>query len=473
MSEENPYGSHQVAVQNTYPLHLSQSAGNILQSNSSPVVPVNPSYIRRNPSIGTFSGGNNFSMNGVAQHNHPQQPFTYQHAIASTPRGPSPNVAAPSWAPTFFAGSSVISAPSNDPTHRNPTNDTSQSNTPYPSQGQGDQWDKSRPSFVRPQFQDQMFAQPPKAGGAHYNLHQHQHYSRPPHPPIEPGAAAPSPPTQYPSSPRAPLSVHPNTNGVSRSQQTFRQSNYPQVTLISPDSTLESLDRRIEPILNSHANGFTDSSQTATTTHHPVQQQHTGRAHNLRLTTDHTENGARNPDGSFIPSQRNGDGCCRQLPDRNAQGLNHPGSGIKASRSSDYDSADDERLVKRESNSQTPTVNMSPIGTRGEGLKEQSPSFPGKECKIGILDNQTKKRGAAVFRDNGIDYYENEKVPAGVKAPTGWQIGTGKQTKGLLLPVTKDGIPVNPEWGFTAGGKARQRLPQACKNCRAKKIRCV
>jgi hypothetical protein len=90
------------------------------------------------------------------------------------------------------------------------------------------------------------------------------------------------------------------------------------------------------------------------------------------------------------------------------------------------------------------------------------------------LELPGKKKGMPVFRgSDGTDYYENEPVPPGVEIPEGWQIGTGKQTKGLLLPRVKDGIQVNPEWGFTAGGRARQRLPQACKNCRAKKIRCV
>lgn len=91
-------------------------------------------------------------------------------------------------------------------------------------------------------------------------------------------------------------------------------------------------------------------------------------------------------------------------------------------------------------------------------------------------DPPPKKKGVPVFRDrNGREYYENDPVPpeAEPQIPATYQIGNGKHTKGLLLPKVKDGITVNPEWGFTAGGKARQRLPQACKNCRAKKIRCM
>jgi hypothetical protein len=104
----------------------------------------------------------------------------------------------------------------------------------------------------------------------------------------------------------------------------------------------------------------------------------------------------------------------------------------------------------------------SPPGVNFQGSPKSATAEPGK------------KKGLPVFADHdGNEYFENEPVPANVPIPPGWQIGTGKGTKGLLLPMVKDGISVNPEWGFTAGGKARQRLPQACKNCRAKKIRCV
>lgn len=41
------------------------------------------------------------------------------------------------------------------------------------------------------------------------------------------------------------------------------------------------------------------------------------------------------------------------------------------------------------------------------------------------------------------------------------------------LPKEIDGIEVNPEWGLTKAGKARQRLPIACTNCRGKKIKCL
>ncbi|KAF3920216.1 hypothetical protein AA313_de0206519 [Arthrobotrys entomopaga] len=43
----------------------------------------------------------------------------------------------------------------------------------------------------------------------------------------------------------------------------------------------------------------------------------------------------------------------------------------------------------------------------------------------------------------------------------------------LDLPREVDGIEVNPEWGLTKAGKARQRLPIACTNCRGKKIKCL
>ena len=41
------------------------------------------------------------------------------------------------------------------------------------------------------------------------------------------------------------------------------------------------------------------------------------------------------------------------------------------------------------------------------------------------------------------------------------------------LPKEVDGITVNPEWGLTKAGKARQRLPVACLTCRTKKIKCL
>ena len=148
------------------------------------------------------------------------------------------------------------------------------------------------------------------------------------------------------------------------------------------------------------------------------------------------------------------------------------GGGGGGGQYTQFDS-DDERRVKRETASRSPSISMSPRTSRTD--RPRSQSFAESETKDPKLDQlQAKKKGAPVFRGTDmVDYYENEPVPEGVEPPPGWQIGTGKQTKGLLLPKEKDGITVNPEWGFTAGGKARQRLPQACRNCRAKKIRCV
>ncbi|EWC47405.1 hypothetical protein DRE_00373 [Drechslerella stenobrocha 248] len=68
--------------------------------------------------------------------------------------------------------------------------------------------------------------------------------------------------------------------------------------------------------------------------------------------------------------------------------------------------------------------------------------------------------------------------------PPGFALGRGapfdldteherKMSDGPGLPKEVDGVEVNPEWGLTKAGKARQRLPIACTNCRGKKVRCL
>ncbi|KAK6523731.1 hypothetical protein TWF281_001703 [Arthrobotrys megalospora] len=64
--------------------------------------------------------------------------------------------------------------------------------------------------------------------------------------------------------------------------------------------------------------------------------------------------------------------------------------------------------------------------------------------------------------------------------PPGFTLGRGApfEFKSVMsdqpeLPREIDGIEVNPEWGLTKAGKARQRLPIACTNCRGKKIKCL
>ncbi|KAF3932780.1 hypothetical protein ABW19_dt0207212 [Dactylella cylindrospora] len=66
--------------------------------------------------------------------------------------------------------------------------------------------------------------------------------------------------------------------------------------------------------------------------------------------------------------------------------------------------------------------------------------------------------------------------------PPGFTLGRGApfEIKSVMadntssdLPKEIDGIEVNPEWGLTKAGKARQRLPIACTNCRGKKIKCL
>ncbi|KAL7269258.1 hypothetical protein RUND412_008088 [Rhizina undulata] len=103
-----------------------------------------------------------------------------------------------------------------------------------------------------------------------------------------------------------------------------------------------------------------------------------------------------------------------------------------------------------------------------DSYRDQSPD--GLRSINGVM---TQRKRKPVFSDpSGKQYFENDVVPLDVQIPDDYTIGIGK-IKGQLLPRTVEGIVVNPEWGLTAGGKARQRLPRACESCRGKKIKCV
>jgi hypothetical protein len=395
-------------------------------------------------------------MNGIAGGPHP-----FHATMPATPRGPSQNAPAPAhWPSSYYQA--PVSQEAIQPAH-------APASYPAPSEHSGSWKVPGGSSFLRsqPSSQDQNFSHP-----QNYSLN----HGRPHHNPMEP-IAAPSPPNPYPGSPRTPVSAHQTvgTNGIPQSQP-FRPPNPPNKRPLTPSSatplglSLENAAYRAEP-----ASRYTESSML------PRNQV---RGHmSSPLGTPPSLSGANR--GSFKNTHRNSESYGPQSGEDGGKGperrVSTPTTRRNHGSQSGYDSAEDETLkrIKLERNSREPSISLSPRTTRmdlGAG-SDRSPSFSGsttKDSKTGGPEMQGKKKGQPAFRDaNGNEYYENEPVPPGVPIPDGWQLGTGKQTKGLLLPRMKDGISVNPEWGFTAGGKARQRLPQACKNCRAKKIRCV
>jgi hypothetical protein len=467
MSEENRYDSHPIAVPSHYSIHVPQTNGGVLYPSVAPQTPGNQyRYRAEGPEY-------RYNMNGVAggpqPNHHPHQPFLYGGAMPSVSRGP------PQWQ-QFYATSDTEQA------RRNLSHDTAQSTpAPYPPTEMADSWSKAPTSFVRSQHsQNQNFSHSHNMGGhsSNYNLHHHsQSYSRPLHNPLEP-SAAPSPPNPYPGSPRTPISSQQTvgTNGIP-APQPFRQSSQSRAPLAVSTAASDNSIYRSEPS-SSHANSYPNSCQSSPSTNSLLPRQgRNSMVSPLGPPVNPPSNYVENSNHcSFVRRDSDGFGRHPNVAENDGKG---PGSVPKTTQSHysqpEYDSEDDKQ-VKRERHSRSPSVSMSPRTARADRPNDRSPSFSGsatKESKSG-LELPGKKKGMPVFRgSDGTDYYENEPVPPGVEIPEGWQIGTGKQTKGLLLPRVKDGIQVNPEWGFTAGGRARQRLPQACKNCRAKKIRCV
>jgi hypothetical protein len=449
MSEENPHGAHPVAVSNNY-AQVSQTHGGVYHPGVAPSSSTHPSY-------GYREGGPGYSMNGIAGGTHP-----FHATMPATPRGgPSQNVAPAHWPSNYYQA--PVSQETIQPAH-------APASYPTPSEHSGSWKVPPGTSFLRSQSssQDQNFSH-----AQNYSLN----YSRPHHNPMEP-IAAPSPPNPYPGSPRTPVSAHhtAGSNGIPQPQP-FRPPNPPNKRPLTPSTaaprglSLENAAHRAEP-----ASRYTESSML------PRNQV---RGHMASpLGPPKSSNGAHR--GSFNNTHRNNENYGSQSVEDGGKGperrVSTPTTRRNHDSQSGYDSADEEasKRIKLERNSREPSISLSPRTVRidhGAGSDDRSPSFSGsatKDLKTGGLEMQGKKKGQPVFRDaNGNEYYENELVPPGVPIPDGWQRGTGKQTKDLLLPHMKDGISVNPEWGFTAGGKARQRLPQACKNCRAKKIRCV
>lgn len=462
MSEDNHYGAHPVAtVPSHYSIQGPQHSG--IQAGPPPQIPTNQSYGYREE-----ASQYHYNMNGVAggsQQNHAPQIYPYQ--MASAPRAPPPPSS--QW-PSY--NSNNYHAPDE---RRGPPIDHIQSNTASYSPAEPT-WNKIRPQHSA---SDQNYSHPHNMGGhssANYG------YSRPSHLPLEP-IAAPSPPRTYPNSPRTPLPPHPSSNQNGIPAQSFRSHTVSRGPLVvSIASPMENAAiHRPEPS-SSHGSTYGESSRSSPATQSLLSRQQ-GR-HNMVSPLGPPPSALGNFEGGpHRPyAQNRGSESYSRGPVENSVKLERRGSSPKPARNSyapqpDYDSMDDSRRIKQERSSREPSPDVSPGASRADRPDDRSPSYTGsvnRDSKGNILEALPKKRGAPVFTDgNGQEYYENEVVPPGVALPHGWQLGVGKLTKGLLLPCHKDGIQVNPEWGFTAGGKARQRLPQACKNCRAKKIRCV
>ncbi|KAI5799863.1 fungal-specific transcription factor domain-containing protein [Geopyxis carbonaria] len=502
MSGENPYASHQVAATSHYSLQVPQTTASAFH----PIAPEGAPLLGHSPlnyreEINGSFGNNHFRgdmMNGVAggAHSRGQQQFPYHPSasMAQPPRGPSPHDGSSmqQWQSPYYGAPIPGSTPDSDFARRNSVRDAHpNTQPPFSPHDQNGPWDKPRGSFSHPhQSHDPNFAHPHNTGNqaSTYNLAQ-QTFARPPpppHRPVEPNAA-PSPPTQYPNSPRTPISAHQmiNANGMPVSQP-FRQPNGHQpplsVSTAPPGQNSEALDHRSDSV-SSHTGNFNDSKHPSPSPAHPVRRMNGSRGsigHPLAPTNANgaqvsfAENGVHR--GSVYSGSNRSSKSYGALGENETKALGRRDSSLQNGLSNHYESSGDEREVKREARSRSGSINGSPSASRMELCEGQSPQPPGSARKIPKLEGleqPLKKKGQPVLGDDGNEYFENEPVPDGVKLPPEWQIGTGKMTKGLLLPKMKDGISVNPEWGFTAGGKARQRLPQACVNCRQKKIRCV
>jgi hypothetical protein len=479
MSEENSYKSHPAPVTHRYSLPVSHSHGAV-NPGLPPQSPTQLSFGYRNEIVGGFEA-NNFNMNGVAGSpppNNIQQPHPYHNSMSPTSRGHLPAggslqwSSASQWSPSY-GNSTHLAGPDGELSRGSLPHDASQAiQRPY------SQEEASRTSYMRSQHtQDQNFAHPHNmVGHPNYNVPS-QSYTRTSRHTVEP-SAAPSPPNQYPSSPRTPVSTY-TSNNVPASQSFHPPNTRPPLpTSAAPLlSTLENRDRHIET-LSTHASGLPEPGKMSPPAHSPLSRQRgrggivpsLGSPANIGASVQHSERSSHRSSVSYSTPHRPNDGYTYRSQGT-AEGVGK-GSGHNEGQVG-RESADDEKHIKRE-RSRTASIDVSPMTARTDSANNRSPTSS-RDSKSGIPEiSTTKKRGMPVFKDrNGNDYYENEPVPDGVALPEGWQIGTGKSTKGLLLPTTKDGIPVNPEWGFTAGGKARQRLPQACRNCRAKKIKCV
>ncbi|KAI5818260.1 hypothetical protein BZA77DRAFT_21284 [Pyronema omphalodes] len=460
MSEGNPYSSH-LAVSSIHYSISSQTNGGI-PTGASPQPGQQALRFRGdNPEFA-------YNMNGIAGGPQTNHSYSFQHGgnMPAVPRGPPPPGHPQQW---------KIERPEIDSLGRHINHEPSQHGTlGYPSAEMAGSWSSTQPSFVRSQ-QSASFPHPHTMAGhsPNYNMHSHPQYThsthRSMHTPLEP-SAAPSPPNPYPDSPRTPISAHQTvaTNGIPATQP-FRQPNNTRSSISG--ATSDGVPYRQDTISN-HGGGYPESGQSSPSTYPLIARRERGSMASplapppVNQPPNYVEN------ISHLSYRRNSDSYPH--PDDRKTIELKLSRGKPVSYGQPEHVSDEESRIKRETRS--PSTSISPGNARMDLSDDRSPSFTGSTGKDSKprLDLTGKKKGQPVFTgSDGVTYYENEFVPPNIAVPEGWQIGTGKQTMNLLLPKMKDGIQVNPEWGFTAGGKARQRLPQACKNCRAKKIRCM
>jgi len=159
------------------------------------------------------------AMNG---HHPSEQHYHYSDAPSSTPRTAYPNgslaTAAPKW-PPYYQGQGQYSSPTSD--HDQPRqlqHNVSPLNAQFSPQQAQHGWESTRSIVSR---QHSASSHDPSFAHPHHMTHPPPYsmtppsYNRPPHNPVEPNAAAPSPPNQYPSSPRTPqVNQLPATNGL-------------------------------------------------------------------------------------------------------------------------------------------------------------------------------------------------------------------------------------------------------------------
>ncbi|RPB03854.1 hypothetical protein L873DRAFT_103760 [Choiromyces venosus 120613-1] len=168
-------------------------------------------------------------MNG---HNSGEQHYHYSDAPSSTPRTAYPNgslaTAAQKWPPYFQGQYSSPTGDHDQPRHLQ--HNVSHLNPQFSPQQTQHGWESTRPIVSR---QHSTSSHDPSFAHPHNMTHPPPYsmttpsYNRPPHNPnpVEPNAAAPSPPNQYPSSPRTPqVSQLPTTNGLPASLGTRTSS---------------------------------------------------------------------------------------------------------------------------------------------------------------------------------------------------------------------------------------------------------
>ncbi|CUS11865.1 unnamed protein product [Tuber aestivum] len=240
------------------------------------------------------------SMGGgvIGGHNPGEQHYHYSDAPSSTPRTAYPNGSlAQKWPPYFQAQYSSPTGDHDQPRH---LHDVSPLNAQFPPQQAQHALESPRPIVSR---QHSTSSHDPSFAHPHHMTHPPPYsmtppsYTRPPHNPVEPNAAAPSPPNQYPSSPRTPqVSQLPATNGLPAPLGT-RNPSSARVVPSMPAPVMNGHRQHHEPPLNDLRREY----------HQP---QHSGNIHLssdrvMFAEPDHHDSSARySPLGSSVAARR-------------------------------------------------------------------------------------------------------------------------------------------------------------------------